>query len=520
MESLTRTAAIDGPEPVLVTVECSVTSGFAGLQLIGNTSDLCRDGKERAKSALEKLGYRFGQKRILINLAPADCRKEGNHFDLPIAVSLAALERDEPMAVEPHTWLFAAELSVDGKLRPIKALIPMALAALQGGLKGMVLAGAHRREMATLKKLPALDGQLEPLFFDHLEEVMQWLFHGVLPTVTAGSADRYPPSDEAFGHEKDFDDMLLSPELENLALTAAVGRHSLLLRGSPGAGKSMFAQRLPSILPSLAPKVHFEVLQIYSLQHQILPAELLRGRPPFRHPHHSASAQALLGTADEPGDLALAHGGLLFLDEIPEFRRDLLESLREPLEQRMIFVSRAQRKTRWPASLQFVAACNNCPCGWYGSSKRLCRCSTQKILKYAQRLSGPLLDRIDIHFTMPELNQEQWFNASSLSRGQTRALRERVERAREFSLRRNEKWGGASNAELGSEALAQALECTEERYRSYLIELAGRRLSNRAMMRCLRVARTLADLDAKPAVEPEHLAKAMPWHSSQVLGQA
>lgn len=516
MESLTRTAAIDGPEPVLVTVECSLTSGFAGLQLVGNTSELCRDGKERAKAALEKLGYRFGQKRILINLAPADCRKEGNHFDLPIAVSLAALERDQPMAQEAHGWLFAAELSLDGKLRPIKALIPLALAALRGGLKGLVLAGAHRQEMATLKKLPALEGQLQPLFFDHLEEVLKWLFEGTMPPATSIAH----PLGETAAQGRDFDDMLLSPELEDLAVAAAAGRHSLLLRGTPGAGKSMFAQRLPSILPRLDSQVHFETLQVYSLQHQTLPRDLLLGRPPFRTPHHSASAQAVLGTAEEPGELALAHGGLLFLDELPEFRRDLLESLREPLEQRMIHVSRAQRKARWPASLQFIAACNNCPCGWYGSAKRLCRCSTQKILKYAQRLSGPLLDRIDIHFTMPEVSHELWLRGGLQTPGRTQSLRTRVERARERALRRNEAWGQGHNAELAAEYLPEALACSEELYRGYLQELAGRRLSNRAMVRCLRVSRTLADLDESVAVKPQHLEPALRWQNSQGFAHA
>ncbi len=514
METFTRTAAIDSSEPVLVTVECSVTSGFAGLQLVGNTSDLCRDGKERAKAALEKLGLKFGQKRVLINLSPADCRKEGNHFDLPIAVSLAALERDEPMAHEADQWLFAAELSLDGRLRPIKALIPMALAALQAGLKGLVLAGAHRMEMATLKKLPAFHGNFQPLFFDRLEDVLNWLFLGVTPEYS----DRALEPETPLESQPDFDDMHLDPELETLALACSVGRHSLLLRGTPGAGKSMFVQRLPSILPPLEAKIHFEALQVYSLQHQILPSGLLQGRPPFRHPHHSASPQAILGTAEEPGDLALAHGGLLFLDELPEFRRDLLESLREPLEQGTINVSRAQRKASWRTAVQFIAACNNCPCGWLGSRRRLCRCSSQKILKYAQRLSGPLLDRIDIHYTMPETDCGLWFDEKARRTPKTGRLRARAAAGADFSAKRNVAWGKVSNSSLGPELMPGILACSENMYRNTIEELNRRRLSNRAIVRCLRVARTLADLDESEGVQSAHVAAAMQWQLTQGAG--
>ncbi len=511
MESLTCTATLEGADSILVAVECSTTSGFAGLHLVGNTGDGCRDGKERAKTALEKLGLNLGHKRILINLAPAHARKEGNHFDLPIAVSLAALSREEPMAHNPAEWLFAAELGLDGSLRPVRALIPMLLQARQNGIKGMVIAASHRLELSALNHLPLLRDAVQILYFDHLREVLEWLFLGQTPQAALGATQPSPPETNPLAT---FDDMLLSPDLEMLALTCAVGRHSLLLRGTPGSGKSMFVKRLPSILPHLNPQRHLEALQIHSLQHDRLPRPLMEGFPPFRHPHHAASAQAIIGTGQQPGDLALAHGGMIFLDEFPEFRRDLLEALREPLEQGAVYISRAQHKTMWPADVQFVAACNNCPCGWYGSRRRLCRCTTQKRLAYWNRLSGPILDRIDVHYNMPEVPASTWHQFASdgeQRRQVTSQLRSRVLKIREWSEARLEAAGIRANADLTSEMIPPALGCREDVFRQYLETLENLKLSGRAVLRCLRVARTLADLESSDQVKTSHINRAAQW---------
>ena len=352
MQSLTRTATVNGTEAVLVTIECTTTSGFAGVQLVGNISDLCRDGKERAKTVLENLGFKMGHKRILINFSPADCRKEGNHFDLPLAISLAGLLSSKEAVHDPKDWLFAAELGLDGSLRPTRGVVPLILTALEQGLKGVVIAVENAEEMIALKQVAQLHGRnFRYLCFQRLEEVLQWMFDDLAPPEL--EPENLTPLQTM---NLDFDDMFLDGRLERLAVCFASGRHSLLLRGSPGCGKSMFAQRLASLLPTLPGATHLDCLRIHSLVADRIPASILRGLPPFRQPHHTSSPQALLGTAEQPGELSLAHGGILFLDELPEFRRDLLEALREPLETGHLFVSRAHKKQRWQSKVQLVAA--------------------------------------------------------------------------------------------------------------------------------------------------------------------
>jgi magnesium chelatase family protein len=513
MQTLTRTAALEGPDPIIIDVECCTTSGFAGLQLVGNTSELLRDGKERAKTALEKLGFKLGHKRILINLAPADLRKEGNHFDLPIALSLACLACETPPLHSPASYLFAAELSLDGQLRPIRAAVPLALAAIKNGLKGIVLARANAPEIEAMRRLFSEAQQsVEYLFFDQLHDVLAWLYedHGPLRTGLE-CEDR-----GATEHERDFDDMHLLPEMRQLALACAAGRHSLLLRGSPGAGKSMFITRLPSILPAMNRHEHFQALQTYSMHQSFVPHSILRGRPPFRHPHHSSSPQALLGTALEPGDLSLAHGGVLFLDELPEFRRDLLEALREPLENGLVNISRAQKKCQWPARVQFLAACNNCPCGWYGSTRHECRCPSNRLTAYWGRLSGPILDRIDIHFNVPEPDQpaiQLFANAEHAPKGQTHKLREAVERCLEFAAARHAALGVRTNAEITAEQMPAAAGCSMPQFEELLEIFIPLRLSNRAILRGLRVARTLADLEESEPIRLAHVRKAVSWQA-------
>ncbi|MCX6131839.1 MAG: ATP-binding protein [Proteobacteria bacterium] len=512
MQSLTRTAALDGSETLIVDVESCTTSGFAGLQLVGNTSDLCRDGKERAKTALERLGYRLGQKRILINLAPADCRKEANHFDLPIAVSLASLCSERVPVHKPADYLMAAELSLDGQLRPIRAAVPMALAAIQNGLRGIVLPRASEPEIRALSRLALpMRAPLALYFFEHLKDVLDWLFDDKQASIQSYF-------DEPFSAQAgpNFDDMHLSPELKELAICTAIGRHSVLLRGSPGAGKSMFMSRLPSILAPMHPQQHFEALQTYSRYEEEVPPGILAGAPPFRHPHHSSSPQAMLGTGHEPGDLSLAHGGLLFLDELPEFRRDLLEALREPLETGWVQISRAQKKCIWPADIQFVAACNNCPCGWYGSSKKECRCSSSRLLAYWARISGPILDRIDIHFNMPapiEAAMQVFAPADGKPIGQTQNLKEAVQQGLEFSVERNKNLGLRHNCEMRAEHVSAMAACTQAQFEDMLSYLGPLQLSNRALLRCFRVARSLADANRRVSMAKSDLIKASSWQA-------
>ena len=500
MQSLTRTATVDGTEARLVTIECTTTSGFAGMQMVGNISDLCRDGKERAKTVLEREGYKMGHKRILINFSPADCRKEGNHFDLPIAISLAALTGERALRNDPKDWLFAAELGLDGSLRPAKGIVPLILTAIEHGLKGVVIAAENADEMMVLEQVAKVHGTgFQYLCFHTLKEVLAWLVEGVgPPEVERGIAvPEAPPL-------PNFDDMHLDENLQRIAICFATGRHSLLMKGTPGCGKSMFAQRLPSLLPRLQGATHLDALRIHSLVDKRISTSLLRGHAPFRQPHHTTNPFALLGTAQEPGEMSLAHGGVLFLDELTEFRRDLLESLREPLETGLLNISRAHRKITWKSKVQLIAACNTCPCGFTDSSRKLCKCSSKKILGYMSKMSGPLLERIDMHYKMPELLPSQ---LKPPIQKQTDALLTEVARSRAFMHKR---WGNErDNAETSIEDIFESSQTSTERRVEIMTKLSKICFSSRSTVRLLRVARTLADMDQCIELKDEHVDQAV-----------
>lgn len=502
MQSLTRTATLLGTDAQLVTVECTTTSGFAGLQLVGNIGELCRDGKERAKTVLENLGFKLGHKRILINFSPADSRKEGNHFDLPIAISLAGLVYPKAPVHDTREWLFAAELGLDGCLRPSQAAVPLMLAAMQGGLKGAILAADNTAEIEALMRVTQRHAQdFQYHCFERLEDVLQFIFEDVRPSSLTRS-QREEPEPQC----KSFQDMYLSYDMKRVAVCAAVGRHSLLLRGTPGSGKSMFASRLPSLLPTLDAAMHLDILKIHSLVSKRIPDAILQGVPPFRQPHHTTNPHAILGTGDQPGELSLAHGGILFLDELPEYRRDLLESLREPLETGLVHISRAQIKLSWKTQVQFIAACNNCPCGYHGSKKQLCVCTMQKIMAYRARMSGPLLERIDIHFTMPEIKASQ---LGEIPQRQLEDLTAAVLETRNFMHKRWRRTYENANASL-EEILSSSRLFGEAR--SLLLDrLEDYRISSRSMLRVLRVARTLADIEGSETLSWRVIEEANAW---------
>ncbi len=499
MQNLTRTATVNGTQAVLVSIECTTTSGFAGQQMVGNISDLCRDGKERAKTVLENLGYKMGHKRILINFAPSDCKKEGNHFDLPIAMSLAALLGSKDLVHNPKDWLFAAELGLDGSLRPTRGIVPLILTAIEHGLNGVVVAEDNADEMLALQQVAKLHGKnFRYLCFRSLADVLNWAIEGLNPPSPA--EEKSPVELPALSN---FDDMYLTEKLQRLAVCFASGRHSLLLRGTPGCGKSMFAQRLPSLLPLLSEAIHLDALRIHSLISDRIPVAILRGHAPFRQPHHSTHPLALLGTAETPGELSLAHGGVLFLDELPEFRRDLLEALREPLETGHLFISRAQKKSTWKSRVQLVAACNECPCGYTGSKRVECLCSNTRVMAYTSKMSGPLLERIDMHFHMPELKPSLF--AQSVPK-QSGDLLGHVARSRNFM---HERWGSERNNSEAS--LEDILECSrfgDQKRQSLMEDMEKMKISSRSTLRLLRVARTLADMDLNPSLESKHIMEA------------
>lgn len=516
--TLVNTAVTDALDTRVLQIECGFTRGFAGMQLIGNASEVCRDGKERARAALEQLGLHLPPRRLVVSLTPADVKKDGSHLDLPIAVSLALLLSDRSPRVMADRWVFAAEVGLSGELRPVKGVVSFAITALAAGLDGIVVAPENLEELSVLASLrPGDEGMtLKTLGFDSLRSVLAWIYGDEAPAIKTVPPPR-PKSEPLLRHN--FDDMILHPMLEKAAIVACAGMHSMLLRGSPGTGKSMLASRLASILPPLGREEHIEAMRIYSGLSERLPVDLLNGLPPFRAPHHQASATAILGGPETPGEMALAHGGVLFLDELPEFRRDLLESLREPLETGEIRVSRSRRKVIWKCRVILVAACNNCPCGWNGSSRRTCSCASTRIHAYAGRISGPILDRIDMHVNMPEPE----FDTASLflklgetvQRDQTARMRVVVERVRQLSSARNRPLGVVFNADLRARHLADVSGLSHQEFAQLVNRLLPRSASSRSVLRCLRVARTLADVDGSEVMREEHLDQAWRWQAER-----
>lgn len=527
--TLVKSAVCEAMDMNLMQIECGFTRGFAGLQLIGNTTEVCRDGKERARAALESLGLHIPPRRLVVSLTPADVKKDGSQLDLPVAVSLALLLKDQVPRIDPSRWLFAAELGLGGELRPVKGVVSFAVSAMAAGLEGIVVAPDNLAEVATLAALgPESARPLNALGFGTLRDVFAWLFEGRVEAATAcplggagGSIRRADPEPGPFAAlpGPNFDDMVLHPSLELAALTVATGMHSLLMRGTPGTGKSMLAARLTSILPRLERDEQIDSMRIYSAISERVPQLLLAGRPPFRAPHHQASATAIIGSPDAPGEMALAHGGVLFLDELPEFRRDILEGLREPLETGEVRVSRAKRKVTWKARVVLVAACNNCPCGWSGSKRRVCGCATPRRLAYLQRISGPVLERIDIHVNVPEPSEESadlFIRLAATQRSsQTAAMRERVLRAREFGAARNRAFGLVFNRDVAAHQLVAASGLNPQTFSSLVNAYIPRTASSRSVIRCLRVARTLADLDLSSKVRPADIAQAWLWQAER-----
>ena len=517
MHTKVLSCCYDGNLSHLVCVESGFTRGFSGIHLIGNASEVCRDGKERAKTALEQLGIYLPAKKILINLTPADVKKDSNHYDLPIAISVFILLRDDHVwRHDPGTYMFAAELGLSGELRPVRSVISFAITALREGLKGIVVARPNLRELSALGELGVIkDKNFKILGFESLQEVFDWIYLDTGDGASLESIDD-DVTQEPLERPLTFNDMFLTDEQKRIAQCVAAGLHSLLLRGVPGTGKSMFAMRLPSILPRMPASEHLQALLMTSSMAPKIPATLLGGVPPFRSPHHQASSAAILGNTDKPGEISLAHGGILFLDEITEFRRDLIEALREPLQTGMVHVARANKKVNWHSRVTLVAACNCCPCGWHGSSRKACLCAPQRTQDYQNKLSGPILDRIDINYTMPESPDPLFDLMRQLAEirhnvDTTGEMRVRVLAAREFGMQRNRKFQVKYNCDIKGTDIVAASGLDEKTLNMYVNEFIKKSLTARSLVRCLCVARTLADLDESPVMRAEDIGQAFIW---------
>ena len=500
-----RTLGVSGIHGHGVVAECYISNGLPGFDIVGLPDAAVKEARERVRAAAKNSGLSFPVSRITVNLAPANLKKAGTHYDLPILLSVmcAAGSVRKPKS----TSAFLGEVSLDGQLRPVSGVLPMALAAKKEGVQALFVPAENAAE-ATLARGPAVYG---------LRNVKE-LIAGLNGEVTLEPEPLWEPG-QIEGESADFKDVLGQENVKRALEVAAAGSHNVLLIGPPGSGKSMLSKRLPSILPDMTWEESLEVSQIYSVMGLLNAKAPLMTRRPFRSPHHTISNAGLAGGGSNPrpGEISMAHKGVLFLDELPEFKKDTLDMMRQPLEDGHVTISRVSGAVTYPAEFMLVCAMNPCKCGWYGDPSGRCTCSEQTVLNYQGRISGPLLDRIDIIVEVPAVHFEDLRSRTEAEPSES--IRQRVNAARERQHLRFPEDGTMCNARMGPEEMRKFCTLSEECAELMKQAFDTMNLTARSYDRILRVARTVADLDGSEEIEVQHIAEAIQYRTFNLGNQ-